>query len=362
VTVDVDVDDGAVANSISMEELQLATRNHGMPLEALRYPVTPVGLHYLLIHYDIPLIESDTWRLRVGGLVDEPLSLSLDDLRAMPATTRAATMECAGNGRALLEPRPASQPWLVEAVGTGEWTGVELAHVLAMAGVDDRAVEVLFAGADRGIEGGVEQSYERSLSVADATSSGALLAYELNGTPLPPQHGFPLRLVVPCWYGMTNVKWLTDITVLETPFTGYQQSISYRLKHGESDDGVPLTRMVPRSLMVPPGVPDFFTRTRSMAAGECLLTGRAWSGEGPIAAVEVSTDDGATWVEAELDDAPATSGVWRGWRHRWDAVPGSHVLCSRAADAAGNRQPTLPEWNLGGYVNNAVQRVRVEVQ
>ena len=170
-------------------------------------------------------------------------------------------MECAGNGRALLDPRPASQPWLVEAVGTGEWTGVELAHVLTMAGSPTMRSRCCSPGGDRGIEGDVEQSYQRSLSVADAVGSGALLAYELNGSPLPPQHGFPLRLVVPCWYGMTNVKWLTDITVIDTAFDGYQQSISYRLRHEASDEGIPLTRMMPRSLMVPPG------RTRVLHTG-----------------------------------------------------------------------------------------------
>ena len=346
---------------ISIEELQLATRNHGMPLEALRYPVTPIGLHYLLTHYDIPLIDPATWRLRVGGLVDAALELSLGDLRAMPSTTRAVTMECAGNGRALLDPRPASQPWLQEAVGTGEWTGVELASVLALAGLADGAIEVLFTGGDRGIEGGEVQSYQRSLTVADAVGSGALLAYELNGSPLPPQHGAPLRLVVPCWYGMTNVKWLTDITAIDAPFTGYQQSTSYRLRDEASDPGVPLTRMMPRSLMVPPGVPEFFTRVRSMPAGECTLVGRAWSGAAEIVSVEVSTDGGATWAAADLDAAAVAPGLWRGWTYGWDARAGRYELCSRATDAAGNRQPVRADWNVGGYVNNAVQRVRVEV-
>jgi hypothetical protein len=149
--------------------------------------------------------------------------------------------------------------------------------------------------------------------------------------------------------------------VLDTAFTGYQQSTSYRLRNEASDAGIPLMRMMPRSLMIPPGVPEFFTRTRSMSAGECTLAGRAWSGFAEIVAVEVSTDGGETWSAAELDTHPVAAGVWRGWTHRWDATPGVHELCSRATDAAGNRQPVQPEWNLGGYTNNAVQRVRVEV-
>src|SRR5918998_4245869 len=163
-----DVPAGTLAGDVTEPELRLAARNHGMPLEALRYPVTPVGLHYLLIHYDIPAVAEAAWRLEVGGAVGQPLSLSLAELRALPAVTRRVTLECAGNGRALLAPRPVSQPWLTEAVGTGEWTGVPLRTVLEAAGVTGDAVEILFTGLDRGFEGGVEQIYERSLPVSEA--------------------------------------------------------------------------------------------------------------------------------------------------------------------------------------------------
>jgi sulfane dehydrogenase subunit SoxC len=346
---------------VSIEELQLATRNHGMPLEALQYPITPVGLHYLLIHYDIPALDAERWRLRVDGEVDRPLELSVADLRAMPAVTRVVTMECAGNGRALLDPRPASQPWLLEAVGTGRWTGVPLAHVLDAAGVRRDAVEVVFTGADRGVEGGIEQSYQRSLAVDTAMASEALLAYELNGAPLPPQHGFPLRLVVPGWYGMTNVKWLSTITASREPLEGYQQRVAYRLRQEEDEPGEPLSRIAPRSLMVPPGIPDFFTRARRLRPGPCELSGRAWSGHAPVTAVEVSTDGGATWAAAKLDALEGGVGAWQGWRFSWDAPAGEHVLCCRATDAAGNAQPVQPAWNRGGYVNNAVHRVIVQV-
>src|SRR5215207_9678396 len=158
-----DAPDGTTAGDVTVAELRLAARNHGMPLEALRYPVTPVGLHYLLVHYDIPAVDPGAWRLELDGRVDRELSLSLADLRAMPAVTLPVTMECAGNGRALLAPRPLSQPWLTEAIGTGAWTGVPLRAVLEQAGVGDDVVEVLFTGLDRGIEGGVEQLYQRSL-------------------------------------------------------------------------------------------------------------------------------------------------------------------------------------------------------
>ena len=219
---------------------------------------------------------------------------------------------------------------------------------------------MLFTGLDRGVEGGEEQQFQRSLPLDAALGDDVLLAYELNGAPLPPQHGFPLRLLVPGWYGMANVKWLDRIEVLDRPFDGYQQAQGYRLRQSEDEDGEPLQRMLPRSLLVPPGIPEFLTRDRTVRAGECLVEGRAWSGLAPIERVEVSADGGSTWAEAELDP-PEGRWAWRGWRFRWDAEPGEYVLCSRARDEAGNEQPLEPAWNLGGYANNAVQTVRVTV-
>jgi sulfane dehydrogenase subunit SoxC len=343
--------------SISLEELQLAARNHGMPLEALRHEITPLGLHYLLVHYDIPVVDPAAWRLTVGGRVERELELSLDDLRARDAVTVPITMECAGNGRAQLEPHVISQPWLAEAVGTAEWTGVPLAPLLAEAGLAGDALEVVFTGLDRGVEGGVEQLYERSLSLADADNG--LLAYACNGEPLPPQHGFPLRLVVPGWYGMTSVKWLQRITVVCEPFEGYQMVTGYRMRRDEDDPGTPVTRIEPRSLMVPPGIPDFMSRKRFLRPGRVRLEGRAWSGWGPIERVEVSVD-GGDWAPAELGDPPGPA-AWAPWWLDWDATEGEHELRARATDATARGQPDAPPWNVGGYANNAIQRVPVTV-
>ena len=343
--------------SISLEELQLAARNHGMPLEALRHEITPLGLHYLLTHYDIPVVDPATWRLTVSGSVDHELQLTLDDLRAGDSLTAPITMECAGNGRAQLEPHVVSQPWLTEAVGTAEWTGVPLAPLLAEAGPQPEAVEIVFTGLDRGIEGGVEQFYERSLTLADAED--ALLAYACNGEPLPPQHGFPLRLLVPGWYGMTTVKWLQRITLVAEPFEGYQMVTGYRMRRDEDDPGTPVTRIEPRSLMVPPGIPDFMTRRRFLPAGRVRLEGRAWSGWGPIERVELSVD-GGEWQGAELG-SPAGPAAWAPWSIDWYAEEGDHELRVRATDSTGRTQPDTPPWNVGGYANNAVQRVVVTV-
>jgi DMSO/TMAO reductase YedYZ molybdopterin-dependent catalytic subunit len=345
----------ASAESISREELQLATRNHGMPLELLREPITPVGLHYLLIHFDIPAVDAATWRLAVGGLVERPLELSLDDLRARPSRTVPVTLECAGNGRALMPERSPSQPWVREAIGTAEWTGTPLGPVLEEAGLRREAQEVVFTGVDRGVQGGVEHDYERALRVGEALREDVLLAYEMNGEPLTQQHGFPLRLVVPGWYGMTSVKWLVAITAVGEEFAGWQQEDAYKI------DGVPVTRMVPRSLLAPPGIPDFLTRERFVSPGPTTLVGRAWSGWAPVERVEVSTDGGATWTDAELEE-PLGPHAWRGFRLEWDAQPGTYELCSRATDGAGNTQPVDQVSNPGGYCNNAVQRVPVTVR
>ena len=350
-------------SGISLDELRLAARNHAMPLEALRYGITPVGLHYLLIHYDVPFVDPDSWRLEIDGAVEKPLSLTLADLRRRPEVEVAVTMECAGNGRALLAPRPMSQPWLSEAVGTARWGGVSLDALLREAVPTDDAVDVVFTGLDRGLEGGVEQQYERSLPVGEAMDANAVLAYDMNGAPLLAQHGFPLRLVVPGWYGMTNVKWLSAITVLEEPFAGYQVVSGYRFRQTEDEEGRPVTRMRPRSLMLPPGMPDFLTRDRILDRGDVLLEGRAWGGRSPIARVEVSDDGGATWSTAEVDRDLDDRWVWVRWSFRWSpARDGAFTLSCRATDESGETQPLEPEWNIGGYENNAVQRIPVLVR
>jgi DMSO/TMAO reductase YedYZ molybdopterin-dependent catalytic subunit len=269
-------------------------------------------------------------------------------------------MECAGNGRALLAPRPVSQPWLHEAVGTAEWTGVPLAAVLERAGIGPGAVEVSFRGLDRGVEGGATQNFERSLPIDETGRRDILLADEMNGGSLLPQHGAPLRLVVPGWYGMASVKWLDRIAVLTEPFVGHQQAHAYRLRQEEDEPGAALSRMQPRSLVIPPGIPEFPSRVRHLRPGRVELEGRAWSGWSRIVRVDVSVDGGGSWRKAVVGEAPGEH-AWVGWGLEWDATPGVYELCSRATDETGRTQPLEPEWNLGGYANNEVQRVPVVV-
>jgi sulfane dehydrogenase subunit SoxC len=338
------------------EEVGLAARNRGMPLEALRYDVTPAGLHYLLIHFDIPAAEESAWRLEAHGLFNQRACLALDDIRRLPAKTLRVTMECAGNGRAQMSPRYPSVPWIEEGVSTAEWTGVALVDLLPA--LRPEATELVFHGADRGVDGGVEHHFARSLSREEALRAEVLVAYAMNGAPLPPQHGAPLRLVVPGWYGMASVKWLRSIEAVDRPFEGLQQVRSYHFRRAAGEKGKPCTFMRVNSLMVPPGMPDFYSRRRIVPAGRTEIIGRAWSGEAAIKAVEFAVD--GRWKLVDVV-SQRQSLSWAFWRIAWDAEPGTHELACRAADEAGNVQPLEPPWDVTGFGNNGVQRVQVTV-
>ncbi len=321
--------------------------------------VMPNAHFYVRNHFQIPNLDSASWRLAVGGLVDRPLSLSLRDLGNMRSETRVVTLECAGNGRSMLDPPVAGEQWNLGAVSTAEWTGVPLVEVLDRAGIKRDAREVLFRGADAGtLAGGTETiSYERSLSLDDARGSDALLAYAMNGEPLPMQHGYPLRVIVPGWYAVTSVKWLTEIEVIGQPFTGHFQTDSY-FYEWQRDGGVfrePVTLQRVRALITEPRAGEEVDR------GELAIRGVAWSGAAPIARVEVSVGGGA-WQEARL--------VGERKRHSWQwwelitrvEQPGTIAVRARATDLASRSQPDAPEWNRLGYGNNSVRELSVRVR
>ena len=286
----------------------------------------------------------------------------MDDIRSRPAVTRPVTMECAGNGRALMPPRAESQPWLVEAVGNAEWTGTPLPPILEEAGLRPDAVELVFTGADHGIQGEVEQDYQWGFSLADIVRDDVLLAYELNGQPLPPQHGFPVRLLVPDWYGMCSVKWLRRITAVADPFDGFQLS-AYQLRQEPDGPGERVTRKAVRALMLPPGFTDFPARQRFVDAGPAELIGRAWSGWGHIDRVEVSVD-GGSHVDRRVDWDRTRSRPRRGGPGPSTGMPG------RGSTSSSSVRPTTPatssRWTrpgtTAGFMNNVPQRVPVVVR
>jgi DMSO/TMAO reductase YedYZ molybdopterin-dependent catalytic subunit len=344
----------------SYEETRLAFRNHGMHLEFLDRDITPIASHFQLIHFDVPSLDERGYSVSLTGRVRNPLTLTLDNLKRRPRVKQPSIMECAGNGRSFTHPRSIYVPWFQEAIGVFEYTGTPLKPILEEAGLLDDATEIVFTGHDDGIDLGVHHHFERALPIDEAMLDGVILAWEANGQPLPPAHGFPLRLVVPTWYGMASVKWLKAITVIDHPFQGVQQKLVYRMTFSAADAGRPIQKKSVRAAMKPPGYPDLISRYRFVDAGAVELRGMAWSGYGPIRKVEVSTDDRRTWRRAVLEE-PVSPHAWTPWRFTWQATPGAYILSCRATDETGNVQPLRPIWNIQGMAQNGVERWGVRV-
>jgi len=318
--------------------------------------VMPNAHFYVRNHFHIPVLDPSTWRLEVSGLVERPLSLSLRDLRNMGSERLVVTLECAGNGRSGFRPPGEGEKWGLGAVSTAEWTGVPLREVLDRAGVKAATREIVFRGADGGNVPGRSGPihFERSLKLDDARDSEVLLAYAMNGEPLPVQHGHPLRLVVPGWYGVSSVKWLTGIEANDHPFSGYFQTERYwyEWEHAARE---PVTLQRVRALITEPG-PD-----QERDQGQLVVRGVAWSGAAAIARVEVSLG-GGPWQEARLLGERHRHS-WQWWElSTWVGRPGRTSLRARATDLAGRAQPEQPEWNRLGYGGNAIQEMPVRVQ
>ena len=333
----------------------------GTSLDSMGELVTPAENFFVRNHFPIPQMDSSNWSLNVGGEVIRPCSLDLDALKQMPRKELLVLMECAGNSRASVQPPIEGLLWDNGGVSTARWTGVPLVAVLEHAGLLDDAVEVLLEGADRGNERDVvgEMGYSMSLPMDKALHPDTLLAYDMNGESLAPAHGYPLRAVVPGWFGMTAVKWLTGIQVLSQPFRGFHQT-DYYVYVGEGDDnGSPkerVTSLQVKSFVTWPG------RGQLLKTGRHEIRGIAWSGQGPVEKVEVSTDDGRTWQPAKLADSESPY-AWRQWTSSWDAShPGFFLIRARATDKMGNVQPVKAQWNFRGFANNSIHAVPVQVR
>lgn len=319
--------------------------------------VMPNARFYVRNHFHIPHLDATSFRLSIGGLVERPLSLGMDDLRKMPSQTMVVTLECAGNGRTLFDPPIDGEKWGLGAVSTAEWTGVPLTEVLDRAGVRSGADEVVFRGADTGrVDGRGAVRFERSLPLDEARGADALLAYAMNGEPLPIQHGYPVRLIVPSWYAVASVKWLTEIELVDRPFAGHYQTDKYWYEWPRDGRIVrePVTLQRVRALITEPA-PD-----QEIQSGELAVRGVAWSGAAPIARVEVSVEDGH-WQEARLvGERKRHSWQW------WELITrvrrsGTATLRARATDLAGRTQPERAEWNRFGYGNNSVHEAPVRM-
>jgi DMSO/TMAO reductase YedYZ molybdopterin-dependent catalytic subunit len=330
--------------------------NAESPPAALSEDITPMAQFYVRSNFDVPALDPNAWRLRVDGAVNGAFEISLDDLRALPSRTLTATLECAGNSRTGLAPLPQGEPWGSGAVSTAGWRGVPVSSVLERADLRPEAVEVVFEGADGGkVEGGQQTTFARSLPVERALHPDTLLVYEMNGAPLPPEHGGPMRLVVPGWYGMASVKWVVRIAAVEQPFAGYFQAQRYVFDVPGSATREPLREMRVKSMITAP------VSGSVLPLGPQIVSGFAWSGAGAIRSVEVSVEGAGEWRPARLAGA-STPYAWRRWEFEWTPTrPGRHVLRSRATDEQGNIQPDAAQWNRLGYANNAIHIVSVMV-
>ena len=329
--------------------------NAEAPPEALVGPITPTELHYVRSNFALPAHDGT---LVVGGAVARPVTLTLDDLRALPAVERSVTLECAGNARLDMKPMPIGEPWGGFAVSTSRWTGAPLHKVLEAAQPAASGVEVVFEGADHGpYYQYTDIRYIRSLSLREAADPAAeiLIAYLMNGEPLLPDHGAPFRLIVPHWYGVASVKWLSRINVVTEPYAGEFQTNHYMYEWVDRPHE-PVTLMRVRARITDP-VPG-----ATIPAGSYTVRGKAWSGTGPVTNVDVSLTGEGEWFPAQVDP-PAGPYQWQEWSYTWhETKPGRHTLRARATDAAGNVQPDIPPWNRLGYGNNAVELIYVDVR
>jgi DMSO/TMAO reductase YedYZ molybdopterin-dependent catalytic subunit len=316
--------------------------------------VMPNARFYVRNHFDTPWLDAASWQLEVSGLVERPLRLSLRDLQNMRSETLVATLECAGNGRSAFDPPAEGEQWQFGAVSTAEWTGVPLIEILDRTGLRPEAREIVFRGADQGdvADAAGPIRFERSLPVTDVGQSGPLLAYAMNGEPLPLEHGHPVRLIVPGWYAVASVKWLTGIEVIGAPFTGFFQAehYIYETGRGRTVAREPVRLQHVRSVITQPSA------GQEVPAGDLAVRGVAWSGAAPIDKVEVSIGTGP-WQNARL--------IGQRHRHSWQwwelltriDSPGQTTLRARATDLAGRTQPDRPQWNRLGYGGNAVHNI-----
>lgn len=333
---------------------------------ALSSSLIPKEQFFVRSHFPVPTADLKTWRLKVEGLLGQPCEFSYEELREMPSRTVTMTLECAGNSRIFLSPEVAGVQWELGAVGNAEWTGVPLAEVLNRAGVKPGAVEVVLQGADSGEIKKEPASpgkirYARSLPMAKAMRPEVILAYQMNGEDLTPAHGFPLRAIVPGWYGAASVKWLNRIVLMDHEFRGYFQTADYT--YWEQRNGLPIQLLPIREVEVKAEIARPALHEVVPANSDYRMFGAAWTGESEIAKVEVSVDSAKTWVPAQLL-GDSIKYAWRLWEYHWHTPTqsGRHTVMARATDARGHTQPMERDPHRGTYIITHVQPIEVEIK
>jgi DMSO/TMAO reductase YedYZ molybdopterin-dependent catalytic subunit len=338
--------------------------NLEMLFEKLDGFITPAESFYVRTHFPIPKIDKNRWRLRIEGEVEKPFEITFDDFLKLDSQKIPVTLECAGNNRNFLEPKVKGVPWGLGAVGNAEWTGVPLSILLDRARVKSTAHEVILEGADGGTledpkRPAGDLRFARSIPLAKARAD-VLLAYKMNDADLTAEHGFPLRAIVPGWYAMASIKWLQRIIVTDKPFTGYYQTLDYAYwkRRGDLAELVPLAEVQIKAEIAQP-VEGEVVAPNSIVR----VHGAAWTGEGDITKVELSTDGGASWSETKLIDKPIRN-AWRLWEFEWHtpAAAGKPILVARATDSRGRTQPIERDPDRGTYVINHLLPMTVEVR
>jgi DMSO/TMAO reductase YedYZ molybdopterin-dependent catalytic subunit len=344
---------------------QQEPRNLEAPFDQVESYLTPTELFYIRSHFAAPSIDAGSYQLRIDGAVRHALTLTYRQLREMPSERQVCVLECAGNSRVFLVPPARGVQWELGAAGNAEWTGVPLSALLDRAGIEEDACEIVLEGADRGTPAEEPAppgpiAYARSLPRRKALQRDVLLAYQMNGRDLTMDHGYPVRAVVPGHYGMASVKWLTRIRAVREPFPLYWQTSDYG--YWDEIDGMPVRRalaeMKVKSEIARPRVFERLEPDRVYT-----ISGAAWTGETEVTRIEVTTDGGHTWVEAEFMD-PARRYAWRRWQVDWTtpAQPGRYILLARATDAEGRVQPDRHDPSYGSYAINHSLPVEVFVE
>ncbi len=336
--------------------------NLEMPFETLDGFITPTKLFYVRTHFPIPKIDRNKWRLRVEGEVERPFEINYGELIKLESEKIPVTLECAGNNRNFLEPKEGVQ-WGLGAVGNAEWTGVPLSVLLDRAGVKSTAREIILEGADRGKPEDPksppgEMNFARSIPMKKADD--VLLAYKMNDVDLPAENGFPVRAIVPGWYAVASIKWLQRIIVTDKIFNGYYQTLDYSFwkRRGDNAELVPLSEMQIKAEIARPSEGETIP-----ANSNARVRGTAWTGDGEIKKVEISSDDGATWNEAKLL-GESKPNAWRLWEFSWRTPdrPGKATLIARATDSKGRTQPMERDPDRGTYMINHLLPITVEVR
>lgn len=339
----------------------LLPENQETPIQFIQTDIMDNKLFYRRNHFSYPTLSFSNYWLPINGIVSTPILLSMQDILQLPSKTIQVVLECSGDKRNLFEPKVFGEQWGKGAISQGYWKGVPLRTLLDLSGIREGAKEVVVEGYDFGERTDLNKvfTYARSLPIEKALHPDTMIAYEYNNQPIPFKHGYPLRLIVPQWYAMASVKWIKQISVIDSNFTGPFQTIDYVYYPNEENnkDAFPVTTINANSTIQKP------LDMEVLNTGKHLIKGIAWTGNGFISKVEISVDSGSTWLNAILEPTKNAGYAWQSWSYEWTiSKKGEYMIMSKATDSYGRTQPTIPFWNKKGYGYNAIDKIKVKIE